>query len=346
MVKLLIERGADIYAPLNDKATLVHYVFEYAEFEIVRAFLDSSSSIDFNAQDQLGRSVFLSSCNWRECLPGFQHRHWDVKATAPFLRCIELGANPLVVDNEGRNALHHLLDNPEMEEDAIVQFLTHDAAKTLAHQKDGNGFTPLHCALRFLRPAVVEVLLTMGADLLSPDPTGATALHHIATQCLRQSPPLGLYRFHSGYQPEFYTGLRALWEKFLALGGSINVRDKQGSPPLFSYLSSSETEDHSSSSEKGRCHLVNLATYFSEAVAKDVDFHAKNHDGENALHIIARREQSTALHKTSTHDKELYECFVGKGLNPLEEDERGRSSLDIAAACEQHGILELFRYEK
>ncbi|RDW73411.1 ankyrin-3 [Coleophoma cylindrospora] len=346
LVKLLIERGADIYAPLDDKETLVHYVFEYAEFEIVRAFLDSSSRIDFNAQDQLGRSVLLSSCNWRECLPGFQHRHWDAKATAPFLECIDLGANSLVVDNDGRNPLHHLLDNPEMEEDAIVQFLSHDAAKPLAHQKDGKGFTPLHCALRFLRPAVVEVLLTMGADLLSPDPTGATALHHIATQCLRKSPPLRGYRYHSGYQPEFYTGLRALWEKFLALGGSINVRDKKGSPPLFSYLSSRKIEDYSRSSEDSQCHLVSLATYFSEGVARDVDFHAKNHDGENALHIIARREQSTASHQTSTHDKELYECFVGKGLNPLEEDERGRSSLDIAAACEQHGILELFRYEK
>jgi hypothetical protein len=35
-----------------------------------------------------------------------------------------------------------------------------------------------------------------------------------------------------------------------------------------------------------------------------------------------------------------------KGLNPLEEDGKGRSSLDVAAACEQKGILELFQYGK
>ncbi len=34
--------------------------------------------------------------------------------------------------------------------------------------------------------------------------------------------------------------------------------------------------------------------------------------------------------------------FSGKGLDHLEEDERGWSNLDIAAACEQSGILELF----
>jgi ankyrin repeat protein len=345
MVKLLINRGADVYAALNDKETLVHYVFENAEFEIVTAFLDCADKIDFNTRDSLGRTVFLAACGWIECLPGYRHKHWDLKAAAPFIRTLEFGANPLAVNNKRQNALHLLLDNPEMEEEVIIQFLVHDACKTLLDQKDGNNFTPLNCALRLLRPAVVEVLISMGVDFLSSDPTGATALHHIAAQCLRVSPPRRNF-YSDDHKPEYYTNALALWKKFLLLGGSINVHDNKGAPPLFYYLSSAERND--------RCHFENFATYFSEEVVKDLNLQAKNENGENALHVIARRERSGRRlrgkkeehNHEPTHDKELYQFFVRKGLNPLEEDGKGRSSLDVAAACEQKGILELFQYGK
>ncbi|KAF4634858.1 hypothetical protein G7Y89_g3236 [Cudoniella acicularis] len=340
MVKLLIERGADVYALLDDKETLVHYVFEHAEYEIVCAFLECAPKIDFNTRDHLGRTVFLAACEWIECLPGYRHRRWYPKKTAAFLRILPFIADPLAPDNEGRNALHLLLDNPDMEEDAIIQFLAHDAAKNLLHQKDGSGFTPLNCALRLLRPAAVEVLLKMGTDLLSPDPTGATALHRIAAQCINVRGSSRRLWFGQDHEPEFYTGVLALWKKFLSLGGSINVRDNAGSPPLFSYISSKQNGDRRAP-EGTFCHLDNFPAYFSEEVAKDVDFQAKNENGENALYVIARREKTRGT--KPRHDKELYHFFMGKGLDPLEEDGRGRSSLDVAAACEQKGILELFQ---
>jgi hypothetical protein len=353
MVKLLIKRGADIYAALNDKKTLVHYVFENAEFEIVSAFLDHADKIDFNARDSLGRTVFLAACGWIACLPGYRNKRWDPKATAPFIRTLEFGANPLALDNDGQNALHLLLNNPEMEEEAIIQFLAHDANKTLLHQRDGNSFTPLNCALRLLRPGVVKVLISMGVDFLSSDPTGATALHRIAAQCLCVRPRLGRNVCFIEYKPEHYTNALALWKKFLLLGGSINVRDNKGAPPLFYYLSSAERDDYNAP-EDYCCHFENFATYFSEEVVKDLDFQAKNGNGENALHVIARRDKRGRRIRGKkqehdhepTHDKELYQFFVRKGLSPLEEDGKGRSSLDVAAACEQKGILELFQYGK
>jgi ankyrin repeat protein len=356
MVRLLIERGADIYATLNEKETLIHYVFEHAEFEIVKAFVDcaETKNIDFNTRDSLGRTIFIAACEWSECLPGYQHKHWFPKVPAPFLRILELGANPLVLDNEGRNALHHLLDNPEMEEEAIVQFLSHDSAKALLHQKDKDGFTPLNCALRFLRPAVVEVMITMGLDLLSPDPTGATALHRIAEQCLRSKSPRRRNTFGRDHQPEYYTGALGLWKKFLALGGSINVRDNKGAPPLFYFLSSAERYQYEAP-EDWCCHLEYFNTYFQEEMTPDLDYAVKNENGENVLHVIARREKNDKIFRRKedqehdhlpTHDKELYQFFMRKGLNPLEEDGKGRSSLDIAVACEQKGILELFQYGK
>ncbi|KAE9375050.1 ankyrin [Stipitochalara longipes BDJ] len=357
MVKLLIERGADIWVPINEKETLIHGVFEHAEFEIVSAFLGCATKvkIDFNNRDSLGRTVFIAACDWAECLPGYQHKHWYPKVAAPFLRTLEFGADPLVLDNEGRNALHHLLDNPEMEEEAILQFLAHDSVKAMLYQKDANGFTPLNCALRFLRPAAVEAMITMGVNLLSPDPTGATALHRIAAQCLRVRAPLRKDSWGRDHLPGYYSGALALWQKFLALGGSINVRDNTGAPPLFYFLSSAERDEYGAP-EDWCCHLTYFSQYFSEDVVKNVDFGAKNENGENALHVIARREKARKVYKkrgheqehdhVPTHDKELYQFFVRKGLNPLEEDSKGRSSLDVAAACEQKGILELFQYGK
>lgn len=342
MVKRLIERGANIYAPLTNQRTLLHYVFEHAEYEIADAFLGCARCLDFSSRDSKGRTVFLAACDWIQCLPGYQHLHWYPKETALFLRILEFGADPLAVDNDGRNALHHLLDNPNMEDEAIMEFLTHDTAKALLHQKDSNGFTPLACALRSFRPAVVSILLSKGADLLSPDPTGATALHQIAAQCLDIKTPSTRRYISRDHKPEFYTGLLSLWEKFLELGGSINVRDNQGSPPLFSYLSTSPIYDYRT--PEGSCsHLENFNTYYSGDHVRDIDFLAKNKNGQNALHIIAGREKSS---KNPYYNKELFTFFIQKGLNPLEEDDFGRTSLDVAVACEQKDILELFQYRK
>lgn len=353
LVRLLIERGADVYATLNENETLLHRVFENAEYEIVLAFIDSARKVnlDFNTRDSLGRTVFMAACNWSECLPGYQHRHWLQKESAPFLHALDLGADPLLLDHKGRNALHTLLDNPEMEDEAIIQFLAHDAAQTMLYQRDQDGFTPLDCALRLLRPAVVEVMLAMGVSLLSADPTGATALHRIAQQCLRVKSPST--RYHDDYPEAYFAGALALWKKFLTIGGSINIRDAKGAPPLFYYLSSAEEKRWYD--PEGSCrHLKTFPIYFSQEIVEGLDFKLKNNDGENALHVIAKRENPkprTREHvqehnKEPNYNKDLYEFFVKKGLDPLAEDGNGRSSLDVAAVHNQDGILQLFQYRK
>jgi ankyrin repeat protein len=58
---------------------------------------------------------------------------------------------------------------------------------------------------------------------------------------------------------------------------------------------------------------------------------------------MARRATKGA-YTTKTHDSGLFEFMVGKGLDPLIEDENGRSSLDVAAACGQKEIPKVFQY--
>lgn len=337
LVKLLIERGADLYAPLNDRETLIHYVFEHSEYEIVCAFLDCADKIDFDRRDQLGRTVFLAACNFSNALPDFRHKHWFAKETGPAIKILDHKANLTAIDSEGRSALHHFLDNADAEQEHILVFLKYEASKRLLKQRDGKGFTPLHCALRTLRPAVCKALMTMGADLLEPDPNGSTALHHIAAQCLQFHAPIRRSRNLQEHPPEYYEGCVQLFQTFLTLGGDINARDNAGSPPLFSYLTSPPKDDYRDKDPDSCCHTIVLDKFFANA-----DFHGRNYDGETALHVIARRE--VTCHTKSKHDRRLFEFIVGNGLDPLIEDKKGRSSLDVAAACEKKEILDLFQY--
>lgn len=123
LVKLLIERGADLYSPVLDGQTLIHYVFEHAEYEIIDSFLRCHQLVNFNARDQFGRTVFLAACNSTRTLPGYGYRRHSARVKAPVLRILEYGGDPFAIDSNGRHALHHLLENPQMEEDVIVDFL-------------------------------------------------------------------------------------------------------------------------------------------------------------------------------------------------------------------------------
>jgi ankyrin repeat protein len=344
-VKLLIEQGAEVFAPLNDQETLIHYVFHHAEYCIINAFIECADRINFNAKDQLGRTVLLAACNWTQALPGYRHKHWDRKVPGPVIRLLDCGADISAVDNDGRNALHHLLDNGEIEQDTILQFLERQESKVLLHQKDNTGFSPLNCALRTLRPAVCEALISLGCDLLQPDPNGATALHHISSQALQvHQPKRSSGNLQQEHPAHYLAGCLRLWRLYIDLGGDINARDNYGSPALFYYLSSSQKDLYSrmDSNKDSVCHVENFAKFF-DGKGEETDFHARNADGETALHVIARREKNSFT--KVGHDKALFELFaVDKGLDPLAEDGSGRSSLDVAAACEKGEILELFQY--
>jgi ankyrin repeat protein len=121
----------------------------------------------------------------------------------------------------------------------------------------------------------------------------------------------------------------------LNLGGDINARDNEGSPPLFFYLRKCNTVD---------CNTVDYSTADSlknfEVLLGNADVQVRNNDGETALHVIARKEKGYI-----ESDRELFRFMVAKGLDPLAEDGKGRSSLDVAAACGKNRILDLFQYE-
>ncbi|KFY82446.1 hypothetical protein V500_10542 [Pseudogymnoascus sp. VKM F-4518 (FW-2643)] len=301
-IKLLINRGADMYAPLNDRETLIHYLFEHGEHEAICdiwiAMTRSTSTLGIN----LGEPLF-----WRHVTGLGWHRD-------------------IIINT----------DNPDIEQDTIMQVLEKEpeACKKMLNHKDNEGYTPFHIALRVLRPEVCFRLLDLGASLIDPDPTGATALHHIASQYLQQHRPQRGQNLQQKHLDGHHEKVVKLWSRYLDLGSSINVRDGTGSPPLFAYLSSPSNDDYNRHS---CCHIESFSKLFD---AKDLDITASNKAGETALHLIAQRGRNH--YAKDEHDKQLIEFFV-KGVDPLAEDKEGMTALDVAAAMGKREILELFQ---
>ena len=251
-------------------------------------------------------------------------------------KLLDLGADITAINEKGRHALHLTLDNPSFEKDTILQFLEREDSKSLLRIPDNAGFTPLHRASWLFSPAVGDSMIAKGADLLAADPNGDTALHHIFVQCLklRQMVPRGTGSMDLG--TEYTNGFKRLWQRFLDLGFNINACNNKSELPLFIYLASPQRDDYRP--EPGaNCHTDDFELFFEAA-----DILLRNINVETALHMIAIREIS--YYTTPEHDAKLFRLIMGKVLDPLAEDVKNRSTLDVAAACEKSAISELFQH--
>lgn len=341
LLKNLIHRGADIYFPLNDDETLIHFLFEYPEYEVIEALMEDPcvSRIDFNRRDQHGRTVLMAACNWRRALLDYPLKcGWPPQLTKkrPPLEILSFKADATLVDLSGKTALHYLMSNPGLPDEILIDFINRKEVAPVLLQKDGEGYSPLHHALETLRPSVCQALLEKGADILEADPRGRTALHYIAAQCLLQDRVQeDKWRWYYDLADDFFNGCTSLWQKYLDQGGSINVTDDSGDTPLHVYVSMVDPQrEHE---ELEACHVGHFQALFPED--SGVDVFAVNNAGETALHKIASRPHSGML--VEGHDKALFVMMMERGLDPLKEDAKGRSALDVASACDKHDIVGL-----
>ena len=192
-----------------------------------------------------------------------------------------MGADVTAVDDNGCHALHLILDNPNLKEDTVLQFLEHEEGKHLLNVPNNAGFTPLHCALRLLRPAVCESMIANGADLLKPDSNGNTALHYISAQCLRLHRPIRCSTGSVDLGTEYINGCKRLWQRFLDLGGSINACNSRIESPLLIHLASPQREGYQPKPGTN-CHIDHFDSFFGAT-----DSQWRNVDGERALHIYS-----------------------------------------------------------
>ncbi|KAI1339793.1 ankyrin repeat-containing domain protein [Xylariaceae sp. FL0016] len=343
LIRFLLQRG--VHAP-GAESSLLHQAFIEVIFEHA-----SRGNVDFEKREQqAGMTVFHATCamNILEAtylLPGNSHmtpvETW-YRATGFFLRLLDFEVDVLAVDAKGRNALHMLLDNPQMSEDHIMTFLNYPEAKLLIAAKDDSGTAPFQYALRRYRPRVCEALLALGADLWEQGPDGSTALHHIAAQWLSLQP-----ESRSGIIPEkkdiaatYLPSLLALWRKFIFLGGSVDARNVKGSSPLFAYLAADGPRLDGQVEKHYSVHVGYFDVFFG---AYNAELDIRNNTGQTALHIVAERGSCTMGDEEIEPDAALFSFLVERGLDPLARDIDGKTSLDVAKKRGKKSILRLFK---
>ncbi|KAL9633271.1 MAG: hypothetical protein Q9204_003466 [Flavoplaca sp. TL-2023a] len=127
---------------------------------------------------------------------------------------------------------------------------------------------------------------------------------------------------------------RPLVARFVDAGLDKEARDDNGNTPIFGYVARQPVYDDEYDQDNRYPDLEEQRRDLLE-----YNIHAKNNAGEGLLHIVAKRSRwSDARNDTKNIFKLLWEL----GLDPQEEDGSQRTPLDVAAACGNTGILDLF----
>jgi ankyrin repeat protein len=327
IIKSLLAKGADPYASFWG-TTVIHHLFETGG--IVQPFLDLPN-LNLEHRDSHGRTLLISACRLRY---SSQAGETDEPSVAEIL--FEKGADLNLCDSGYRNAIHHLLGSIGSIR-AIKRFVKE--APGLLHQGDAEGYTPLQRVLQYIYPSqedfssvCIDILLAAGADPFEPDPDGNSALHHLAKKLL-------------GFHDEEHL---QLIQKFLKLGLNINARNKAGETPIFTYFTTIAPPDDPTRHQK----------YYSALVDAGADIFARENEGRTLLHVLGRKvevaEQPQQGDKRDAEAEEVavetpldvVDCFkflMEQGLDPMAEDMNLSTALDVAAAYDNKGILELFK---
>lgn len=226
-------------------------------------------------------------------------------------------------DNDGNTILHHLKSFRADSE--LFKILKEVIIKNpgLLNQPNKNGETIFHRILILKDFDLIDDLLELGANPLQPDLNGNTALHHLAKHLDKS---------------------QAHFKRFLKAGVDINPRNNQGDAPLFKYIESyvvapgSYQDDGSYEKEDNLTEA--MLNFFDEAGA---GFFAQNNAGSSLLHLLASKKVSRQFPAKSSHNVvRRFQILMDRGLDPLAEDARQRTSLDVAAVCGSDHIMKLF----
>jgi ankyrin repeat protein len=160
VVKLLLDKGANINQQDNNGKTALHIAAQYGETKVVELLLDRNANID--QQDNNGKTAL--------------HIAAECGETEVVKLLLDRNANIDQPDNNGKTALHIAAECGETE---VVKLLLDRNANI--DQPDNNGKTALHIAAQYGETEVVKLLLDRGADINQQDNNGKTA-RHIAAQ--------------------------------------------------------------------------------------------------------------------------------------------------------------------
>ena len=148
LVRLLVDRGADVQAKDNYGMTVLHCAAERGNEAVVRLLVDSGA--DVKAKDYNGNSPL----------------HWAAErgSEAVVRLLVDKGADVKAKGKDGDTVLHWaaVIGN-----EAVVRLLVDSGADVKV--KDNNGKSVLHLAAKRGNEAVVRLLVDSGADMKAKD---------------------------------------------------------------------------------------------------------------------------------------------------------------------------------
>jgi ankyrin repeat protein len=338
IVELLLENGANPWISLTEEqTTIIHGIF--ASGGILEPFLDNSN-LDLECRDEKGRTLLLAACSspggiWLAETSHAVHMGQSFPMTrraiitnneaaisTPAFKLYEKGASLTAVSNNGNNSLHYLIQSyhyPNSEVDYQKTFkIFVEQAPSLMEMKNEDKETPFLLAIKKRKLWEARLLLDKGSDPKVTDAYGNNALH---------SYPLA-------------ASLRGEWISFfkelLNLGTDVNAANTFGETPAFAFFSSTFT-DHD------RIYLWHNEGISHEALVTPLldagaDLLVHNNEGEGLLHVVAKSKNCDRV--------QMFQLLMGLGLDPMVEDQRSRTPLDVASACGNSDIMDLFKRDR
>ncbi|RSL46418.1 hypothetical protein CEP53_010331 [Fusarium sp. AF-6] len=264
--------------------------------------------LDLERRNASGLTPLLAACRGGALASSIHYK--------PVVReLLDRGADPTVLDDYGRNCLHHCFNRTN---GAVMMKMLQelsDVVPALINQPDNYGYRPMHYRLAALVQGTfgpqtdewLDYLIAQGMDVTATDGDGNSALHFLASGLLSCSNQHG--------------NSRLLFKRFLDFGLDVNARNKAGQTPAFSLQSpgfffGQENEVLEMLDEMG------------------VDWQVRDDKGRTVLHEVAEECEG------------IFKGIMDRGVDPLLEDADGRTSLDLAAAYGNVGVMRLFDKKK
>lgn len=312
----------------SEKVTVLHELL--SEGLLVHPIL-TRDDFDPNRRDEEGRTSLHAACRSHHGIGAAINiadtNVHDSKPPAPsFLDyMLSRGADPLAVDNNGRNLMHYMfigLDERDFTRPDLST-LTRIATTypSLVNQADKYGKTPFLLAIR--------------NTVLSQDTTAALALLHAGADphAVDSDHNSALHILSFGVcTPEKSTtiAMRSLFTTLLERGLNINARNLLGETPIFN-VAKPIHQHRSRLYEQSYLRASDVVAFFESAGA---DLFATDKHGRGLLHHQARLNYHVNV--------SIFRALLSKGLDPALEDADRRTPLDVAAVYDSKSILELF----
>ncbi|CAN9211420.1 unnamed protein product [Alternaria alternata] len=315
LVRLLVDKGADVKAEDNNRKTVLHLAAQGADEVLVRLLVDKGA--DIKAKDKNGQTVL------HEAAKGGN------EAVVRLL--VDRGADVKAKDNHGQMVLHEAVKGGN---EAVVRLLVDEGVDIEAKGNDGK--TVLHEAARRGNEAVVRLLVDKGADIKAKDDNGQTVLH-VAALSWRGNEAVVQLLVDKGANIEVednygktvlhvaaWRGNEAVVRLLVDKGADVEAKGNDGRTVLHQAALSWRKNEA----------LVRLL------VERGADINAEDNDGKTALFLAARGE--TVLRQAALGGIEaVVRLLVDRGADVKAKDNHGQTVLHEAVKGGNEAVVRL-----